>query len=67
MINFWRSLDRKEIDFVITKAGKIEAFECKWAEDADVSYKQFLKAYPEAITKTITPNSLVIKMNKTTS
>lgn len=52
-IMFWRDRTGLEID-VIEKSGQsILAVECKWSNE-DVSFKKFLKLYPEAETRVVT-------------
>lgn len=54
-IMFWRTRTGLEID-VIEKSGlDIHAYECKWNK-TNVSFKEFIKLYPEAKTETITPD-----------
>ena len=57
-IMFWRTRTGLEIDVVEKKGLDIAAYECKWSKE-DVSFGQFLKRYPDAETKVITPNSLI--------
>lgn len=59
-IMFWRTRIGLEID-VIEKSGlNISAYECKWSE-TNVSFKEFLKLYPEAKTKVVTPDNFLSK------
>jgi hypothetical protein len=37
-----------------------KAYECKWG-NADVSFKQFLKKYPDATTQAVIPSDLLKK------
>jgi predicted AAA+ superfamily ATPase len=54
-IMFWRTRIGLEID-VIEKSGlDINAYECKWSQ-INISFKEFLKLYPEAKTEIVTPN-----------
>ncbi len=55
-IYFWRTDTKLEIDFLLYKNEKLEAVECKWNEE-EVSFKKFLKLYPESKTSVVTVNS----------
>ena len=55
---FWRTRTGVEIDVVEKKAGNISAYECKWS-NKDVVFTVFKKAYPEAHTEVVTPDSLL--------
>lgn len=57
-IQFWRTKQGLEIDFIVERAGDLRAYECKWGE-GEVSFKTFLKHYPEAHTEVIRPNVLL--------
>lgn len=57
-IFFWRTDTKLEIDVIKTTGQKIEAFECKWSKE-DVSFKVFLKAYPDATTQVVTPKNML--------
>ena len=57
-IQFWRTKQGLEIDFIVERAGDLRAYECKWGA-SDVSFKTFLKSYPAATTTVIRPESLV--------
>jgi predicted AAA+ superfamily ATPase len=50
---FWRTKTKMEIDLILYKDEKIEAIEVKWKEES-VSFKTFLKSYPNAKTRTVT-------------
>lgn len=57
-IMFWRTKSGFEVD-VIEKSGVvIAAYECKWT-DKDVSFKHFLKSYPQATVHVVTPHGLL--------
>ena len=57
-IMFWRTRTGIEID-VIEKSGfDISAYECKWGSK-DVSFKEFLKLYPQAKVAIIRPVNLI--------
>ncbi len=51
-VYFWRTDTKLEIDFIEHKNDKIVATECKWKKE-DVSFKQFLKLYPESATRVL--------------
>src|SRR3989344_1073094 len=57
-IFFWRTRDQKEVDFVEIDGEKIDAYECKWLE-TKVAFTNFLKLYPQAKTKVVTPENLI--------
>ena len=57
-IMFWRTRTGIEIDFIEKSGFEIAAYECKWS-DKDVSFKEFLKKYPDAKTHAVTPNDLL--------
>jgi hypothetical protein len=56
-ILFWRTRKGLEVDFILEKGLDIEAYECKWKEE-EVSFKFFLKKYPEAKTGIINYRSI---------
>ena len=53
-INFWRTRDKREIDFIRSNGEKIEAIEAKLSPE-NVSFSYFTKRYPMAETNVITP------------
>jgi predicted AAA+ superfamily ATPase len=55
---FWRTDTKMEIDLVITSGDGINAYECKWSSQP-VSFKLFLKAYPHAQTRVVTPEDIL--------
>jgi len=57
-IMFWRTRAGFEIDVIEKSGAKVSAYECKWS-DATVSFASFLKAYPQAITQVVTPDTLI--------
>lgn len=57
-IFFWRTDTKLEIDIIKVTNQKIEAVECKWSAQ-DVSFKAFLKKYPDAATQVITPDDMI--------
>ncbi|MEK7564595.1 MAG: ATP-binding protein [Patescibacteria group bacterium] len=57
-IFFWRTRDQKEVDFLEVDGENINAYECKWS-DTVVSFKNFLKLYPNAKTKVVIPRDFI--------
>lgn len=55
---FWRTTAQQEIDYIEERDGKIYAYEFKWSthKKAKIS-KTFVKSYPNAIIKIITPEN----------
>ena len=51
-LNFWRTKQGLEVDLVEEKDRKINAYECKLSDD-DISFKKFLKYYPDAKTSVV--------------
>ncbi len=56
--HFWRTRDKKEVDFIRVEGKRIDAYEAKLSE-TNVSFKTFLKYYPDATTQVITPESFL--------
>ena len=55
---FWRTWDQEEIDWIEEREGKIFAFEFKFSLNKKTkNIKSFLKNYPNAEIKTITPEN----------
>ena len=55
---FWRTRQQQEIDYIEESDGIISAFEFKWNPGKKTRFpKTFLKAYPNAVTTTITPEN----------
>jgi hypothetical protein len=55
---FWRTTAQQEIDYIEEREGKIYAYEFKWNTYKRAKIpKTFIKAYPGAITKIITPEN----------
>ena len=56
---FWRTYDRKEIDYVEEAGGKLAAFEFKWGNGKmrRATRDEFLHAYPEARLSVVTPEN----------
>lgn len=59
-IMFWRTRTGLEVDIIEKKGDRIVAYECKWGTE-EVSFKAFLKSYPEAHTEVIRPETLLQK------
>ncbi|MDE2173471.1 MAG: hypothetical protein KGJ31_02660, partial [Patescibacteria group bacterium] len=57
-IQFWRTKQGLEIDFIVERAGNLRAYECKWG-GGEVSFKTFIKLYPEAHIEVIRPDMLL--------
>ena len=57
-IMFWRTRTGMEIDVIEKSGSNIDAYECKWNE-AEVIFTQFLKLYPQATARIITPTDLL--------
>ncbi len=56
---FWRTYDRKEIDYVEEYGGALTAFEFKWGRGRmkRATREEFLRAYPQARLEVITPEN----------
>jgi hypothetical protein len=55
---FWRNTRQQEIDYIEECSGKLFAFEIKWNPKAKAKFpKTFINAYPNALTKVITPKN----------
>lgn len=55
---FWRTTEAREIDYLETFDGQINAYEFKWNPERSVSFpKSFLNAYPEAQTQIVHPEN----------
>ena len=56
---FWRTYDRKEIDYIEEYGGKLHGYEFKWGRGRirSATRTEFLNAYPEATLDTITPET----------
>ncbi len=51
---FWRTTQQQEIDYLEEYAGKLNAYEFKWSENAKVRIpRTFKSAYPESITHVV--------------
>ncbi len=56
---FWRTTQQQEIDIIEEKGLDLLAIELKWNPKKKVKFpKTFLKAYPEAICKVVTPDNM---------
>jgi hypothetical protein len=56
-IYFWRTHDKKEIDYLEERDGKIYAFEFKWKKDSANSPKTFLEEYKNSEFKLVNKNN----------
>jgi hypothetical protein len=59
---FWRNRAGLEIDVVEESGGRIEAYECKWSAPINAlpAFVAFLKAYPKATARVVTPEDLIV-------
>jgi len=57
-IMFWRTRKGLEVDVIEKKGAMVSAYECKWG-NTTVSFASFLKKYPDATTRVITPDDLI--------
>ena len=56
--HFWRTTQQQEIDYLEVTTNDMKAFEFKWSSTKSTRFsKTFLKAYPEATSKIITPDN----------
>ncbi|MEX0933941.1 MAG: ATP-binding protein [Candidatus Paceibacterota bacterium] len=55
---FWRTTDKKEIDFVRESGANLKVYEVKLSKQ-NTPFHLFLKRYPNAITRIITPDTLI--------
>ena len=57
---FWRTWERKEIDLIEDRSGKLHAYEFKWSPRKTVKApRQFTNAYPDASFTVITPENFL--------
>lgn len=58
-VQFWRDKQQREIDFVVPSGRGVDAYECKWKEDAfePAALQVFRKAYPEGKNFLVAPIS----------
>jgi predicted AAA+ superfamily ATPase len=55
---FWRTKQQQRIDYIEDSEGTLEVYEFKWNPHKKARFpKTFLKAYPNHITQTITPDN----------
>lgn len=47
-VYFWRTWDKKEIDIVEEREGKLFGYECKWSKLKAKAPKDWVESYPEA-------------------
>lgn len=58
---FWRTYDKKEIDLIEEKEGKLFGYECKYSQKKGVSkttQDEFRKTYPGSIITNVSPEKL---------
>lgn len=56
---FWRTHAGQEIDYIEERNGEMKAYEFKWSSKAKAKIPlTFLKAYPDASTKVISPDNM---------
>lgn len=56
---FWRTYDKKEIDYIEEESGKLNAFEFKYSEDKYKKPLEFLKTYKDSALKLINKNNYI--------
>lgn len=56
---FWRTYDKKEIDFVEEMQGKIRGYEIKWGNGKLKRYKDFLEGYPGCSLELVNKNNFL--------
>ena len=56
---FWRTYDRKEIDYIEEYGGQLHGYEFKWGSGRirAATRDEFLRAYPGATLETVTPDT----------
>lgn len=54
---FWRTWEKKEIDWLEEREGKLFGFEFKWGRGKDKAPKEFLKTYPNSEYLIVTPEN----------
>lgn len=54
---FWRTWEKKEIDWIEERNGKLYAFEFKYTKPKKTNFTDFKKVYKEAVTKIITKDN----------
>jgi len=54
---FWRTWEKKEVDWIEEREGKLFAFEFKLQKPKKTNLSDFKKAYPQALTKIITKDN----------
>jgi len=60
---FWRTYDKREIDFIEEYKGKLSAFEFKWAKNRTSIPKEFLDTYENATFNIITQENFIDFVN----
>jgi uncharacterized protein len=54
---FWRTYDRKEIDFIEEIGGGLQAYEFKWRKRGGSKIDEFLRTYPNSTFQTISQDN----------
>lgn len=58
--HFWRTWEKKEIDLIEDRGGKLHAYEFKWSSKKTAKApRQFTEAYPDASYSVITPENFL--------
>lgn len=55
---FWRTYDKKEIDFIEERDGKLMAFEFKWRSEKSKEPKEFLQTYSSGEFKVVSKKNI---------
>ena len=59
-INYWRTTNQTEIDFIVSRGDSISAIEVKWSQTAlPKSFKTMHKYYPEIETRLVSKNDFI--------
>lgn len=59
---FWRTYQQQEIDLVIENAGKLSAFEIKWAKKRNLPPKAWIQSYPDSSWESVTRDNYLDKV-----
>lgn len=54
---FWRTWDKKEVDWIEEREGKLFGYEFKWKDKAAKAPKEWLKNYPGSSFETVNPDN----------
>ncbi len=59
-INYWRTTNQTEIDFIVSRGADLNAFETKWQRAKNPkSFASFKKHYPDALMKVVTRDEFI--------